>query len=163
MLASPYARSIARELGVDLSLIESGSGPRGRITASDVEKASKEQTKKKAVAGKEKGAAPAAGTTPASFEIATSDRSYEDIPMSVMREVIAKRLSESKFTSPHYYVTFEFELDNLLRVKFFWMSIKKTKGICLIKYIKYVYIFVSGFIFVTFVIFVIFCFRCELT
>ena len=112
IFVSPYARQMANELNVDLSLIE-GSGPRGRIVASDVEKASK--TQKAAPAGK--AAKPASGAAPVSFDIASSDRSFEDIPMTMMREVIAKRLSESKFTSPHYYVTFEFELDNLLRVK----------------------------------------------
>jgi len=110
--ASPYARKKAAELGVDLSAVASASGYKGRITAADVEAASK-QKPAAAKAEEKKGAA--LKTMPARTIV--SDRSYEDIPVSVMREIIGKRLSESKFTSPHFYVTMECEMDSLMRMR----------------------------------------------
>ena len=87
--ASPLARNIARENNVDLSLI-AGTGPGGRITKEDVLKFVEEG---KAVA------APAPAATPAGTE-------EETVPLSTMREVIARRMTES-FQTPHFYLTVE--------------------------------------------------------
>lgn len=83
--ASPLARSLAAEKGVDLASI-AGSGEGGRIVKRDVENAN---------------AAPVAAPSAASFP----SSGYQDTPVSQMRKVIARRLSESKFDAPHFYVT----------------------------------------------------------
>jgi pyruvate dehydrogenase E2 component (dihydrolipoamide acetyltransferase) len=83
ILASPLARAIAREKGLDLGSVE-GSGPAGRIVKRDVESL-------------EAGARPRAAAGP----------EYEDVPLSPMRKTIARRLTESKQKIPHFYVTVE--------------------------------------------------------
>ncbi|NPA34447.1 MAG: pyruvate dehydrogenase complex dihydrolipoamide acetyltransferase [Chlorobi bacterium] len=97
--ASPLAKRLAKEFGIDLSKIK-GSGPEGRIIKRDVleyvEKAKETTTP----------------TPPIAFEEA-----YEDKPVSSMRLTIAKRLSESKFTAPHYYLTVNVYTDALLKLK----------------------------------------------
>lgn len=92
VLASPLARNTAKSLGVDLHGI-SGSGPGGRIVKNDV-----------------LSAAPDASATAASS-------TFTDLPLSNMRRVIAQRLSESKQTIPHYYLTVDINMDNLLQVR----------------------------------------------
>jgi pyruvate dehydrogenase E2 component (dihydrolipoamide acetyltransferase) len=89
--SSPLARSIARESGLDLSRI-SGSGDQGRIIKRDVEVAAKKQTAAKAAPRP----VPAGG--------------HEDVPLSQMRKTIARRLVESKFTAPHFYLTMEVDM-----------------------------------------------------
>ena len=89
--SSPLARSIARESGLDLSKI-SGSGDQGRIIKRDVEVAAKKQTAAKAAPRP----VPAGG--------------HEDVPLSQMRKTIARRLVESKFTAPHFYLTMEVDM-----------------------------------------------------
>ncbi|ETO12723.1 hypothetical protein RFI_24654 [Reticulomyxa filosa] len=105
IFASPFARKRAKELNVSLSDMAKGSGLRNRITAADVEKASS-GVKKKTTA-----------RTPSSATTAIRDRSHVDIPLSEIRKIIARRLSESMSTSPHYYVTVECEMDNLLAMR----------------------------------------------
>ncbi|MEX2600569.1 MAG: pyruvate dehydrogenase complex dihydrolipoamide acetyltransferase [Balneolaceae bacterium] len=87
--ASPLARKIAEEKGIALNRVE-GSGPEGRIVKKDIEEF--------------KGADVSYGT--ATFESAES----EDLRVSQMRKVIAKRLSESKFSSPHFYETVDIDM-----------------------------------------------------
>merc|ERR1711879_607350 len=82
------------------------SGNRGRVIAVDVMKAAQEKP-----ASTEKSSAIA---TPAKPVTLSGDRTYEDIPVSAMREIIGKRLSESMFTSPHFYVTMECLMDSLM-------------------------------------------------
>lgn len=89
--ASPLARSMAKEIGLDLSRIE-GSGDHGRIVKRDIEQA----------ASKQPAAAPAARAIPAG--------GHEDVPVSQMRKTIARRLSESKFTAPHFYLTMDVDM-----------------------------------------------------
>ncbi|MEZ2409779.1 pyruvate dehydrogenase E2 component (dihydrolipoamide acetyltransferase) [Bosea sp. OAE752] len=122
--ASPLARRLAKEAGLDLSAI-AGSGPHGRIVEKDVEAAKKGGGAKAAPA-----AAPAAAPTakPAAAPLATgpSDEavkklfapdSYEEIPHDGMRKTIARRLLEAKQTVPHFYVTVDCELDALLKLR----------------------------------------------
>jgi len=97
--ASPLARSIARENNVDLSLII-GTGPGGRITKEDVLKFAEEGG---AVA------APTSATAPAGTE-------EEIVPLSTMREVIARRMTES-FQTPHFYLTVEVDAQELQRTR----------------------------------------------
>ncbi|MBN9457320.1 MAG: pyruvate dehydrogenase complex dihydrolipoamide acetyltransferase [Bosea sp.] len=120
--ASPLARRIAKEAGLDLAAI-AGSGPHGRIVEKDVEAAKKGGGAKVAPAA----AAPAAAK-PAAAPLAAgpSDEqvkklfepgSYEEIPHDGMRKTIARRLTEAKQTIPHFYVTVDCELDALLKLR----------------------------------------------
>ncbi|MEO0788846.1 MAG: pyruvate dehydrogenase complex dihydrolipoamide acetyltransferase [Bacteroidota bacterium] len=120
--ASPLAKSMAKEAGLDLAAM-SGSGENGRIVKRDVE----------AVMAQNGAAAPAPVASPASapapapavqapqtepepkpnvpaFSFGGGDANYEDTPVSQMRKVIARRLSESKFGAPHFYLTVEIDM-----------------------------------------------------
>lgn len=103
IIASPFAKAIARENKIDLSTV-TGSGDRGRITADDVLKA---KSQPKSVEKKQ----------PQKTQTVTqaSSGSYQEIPLSQMRKVIGQRLTESKQNLPHYYVTMEIKMDKLLR------------------------------------------------
>ncbi len=94
--ASPLARKMAEDKGIDLRSVK-GTGPDGRIVKRDIE----DYTPEKA----EKPAAPAV-----TFESEES----EEIKVSQMRKVIAKRLSESKFTSPHFYETVDIDMEHAI-------------------------------------------------
>ena len=97
--ASPLARRIAADKDVDLSAVK-GSGPEGRIIKRDVEAA----LEKKGVAV---AAAPAA----------RGEGGYEAIPISQMRKTIARRLGESKFTSPHFYLNVEIDMERTIEAR----------------------------------------------
>ncbi|WP_285294986.1 pyruvate dehydrogenase complex dihydrolipoamide acetyltransferase [Aureimonas altamirensis] len=129
VFASPLARRIAREAGIDLSTV-TGSGPQGRIVKADVEAASKGGAKPAAAAsagqpaGEAKAApAPAAAAAPARGMSDETVRklfpagSFEEIPHDGMRKTIAKRLVESKQTVPHFYLTVDCEIDALLALR----------------------------------------------
>jgi len=101
IFASPLAKKLAKEKGLDLSTVK-GSGEHGRIIRRDVEQA-------------QVVAAPAASAkaqpVAAPVVAASGVENKESVKNSQMRKVIAKRLSESKFTAPHYYLTVEVEMD----------------------------------------------------
>jgi len=107
--ASPLARRIAAEKGVDLGAL-SGSGPNGRIIRADVE-------------GAKGGAAPAAAASapatsvPAAKPTAVPDIPHEATKLSNVRKTIARRLTESKQTVPHIYLTVDIRLDALLKLR----------------------------------------------
>lgn len=114
--ASPLARRIAANEGVDLASV-TGSGPRGRVVKRDVEAA---LSAKPATDGAAAQAAPAAASAPAVSgwnPDLTGLPEYEEIPNSGMRKTIARRLSESKQQVPHFYLTVDCELDNLLATR----------------------------------------------
>ncbi|MFC0283353.1 pyruvate dehydrogenase complex dihydrolipoamide acetyltransferase [Camelimonas abortus] len=115
VFASPLARRVAKEAGVDLSALK-GSGPRGRIIERDVLEA-----KKSGVAAKpQAGAAPAvlaAAPDGAAVRAMFAPGSYEEIPLDGMRRTIARRLVESKQTIPHFYLTADCEIDALLALR----------------------------------------------
>ncbi len=110
IFASPLARRIAKDAGLDLGSI-SGSGPHGRIVKTDVEEA--------IASGGAKAAAPEKAATAPAPQAATPppEGNYEEIPLTSMRKTIARRLSEAKQTIPHFYLTIECELDNLLAMR----------------------------------------------
>jgi pyruvate dehydrogenase E2 component (dihydrolipoamide acetyltransferase) len=123
--ASPLARRLAKEAGIDLGKVQ-GSGPHGRIVEKDIEAAKQGGAAKAAPAAAPAGA-PAA-PKPAAAPLATgpSDEqtkklfapgSYEEIPHDGMRKTIARRLTEAKQTIPHFYVTLDCELDALLKLR----------------------------------------------
>ncbi|MBL8806528.1 MAG: pyruvate dehydrogenase complex dihydrolipoamide acetyltransferase [Rhodospirillales bacterium] len=108
--ASPLARRMAEHAGIDLSKI-AGSGPGGRIVKHDVEAAI-------SGGGAKKAAAPAAASAPASAAVSSAALAgigpHKLVPLSTMRKVIARRLTESKQQVPHFYLTVDCELDKLL-------------------------------------------------
>ena len=107
IFASPLARRIAEQKGLDLSQV-AGSGPNGRIVKSDVEGAAPGA---KAPAGRP---APSSAPTPAAAVIA-GPTPHRVIPHSTIRKVIAKRLTESKQQVPHFYLTLDCDIDALLK------------------------------------------------
>jgi pyruvate dehydrogenase E2 component (dihydrolipoamide acetyltransferase) len=114
--ASPLAKKLAQEKGVDLKLV-TGSGDGGRIIKSDIDnyKASAQPAAKATIPEKsEKAEKPAAAVQP--FTPAGQE-GYTDIPNSQIRNVIAKRLGESKFTAPHFYLTMEINMDNAMTAR----------------------------------------------
>ncbi|WP_374291706.1 pyruvate dehydrogenase complex dihydrolipoamide acetyltransferase [Paenirhodobacter enshiensis] len=117
VFASPLARRIAAEKGLDLSAVK-GSGPRGRIVKADVETATAAPKASAPVAS----AAPApAAVAPAAPAVSASavaklyeGREYTEMPLDGMRKTIAARLTEAKQTIPHFYLRREINLDALL-------------------------------------------------
>ena len=109
--ASPLARKLAAEKGINLQQVQ-GSGDGGRIVKSDIESF---QPGKAAPAAAATAAAPVASTPAQPATTTTSGGtglvSFEDRPVSQMRKVIARRLAESKFTAPHFYLTMSIDMD----------------------------------------------------
>jgi len=100
--ASPLARRLADDLGVDLARVE-GSGPGGRIVKRDVE-AARESA--------------AAAPAPAAAEAWTpSESEYEDVPLSQMRKTIAKRLVESIGPVPHFFLTIDVDMGRVIEAR----------------------------------------------
>ena len=106
--ASPLAKSIATEAGLDLNRVI-GSGESGRIIKKDVESFIAHPTSAPASISTTQLGSP---VLPSSLAIA-----YGDMPVSQMRKVIAKRLGESKFTAPHFYLTMEINMDNAMTAR----------------------------------------------
>ncbi|MDR7032621.1 pyruvate dehydrogenase complex dihydrolipoamide acetyltransferase [Mesorhizobium sp. BE184] len=119
VFASPLARRIAKDGGIDLSAV-TGSGPHGRIVKADVEAASSGGGAKAAaapVAGQGAAApAPKAMSDDAVLKL-FEQGSYELVPHDNMRKTIARRLVEAKSTIPHFYLTLDCELDALLALR----------------------------------------------
>lgn len=132
VLASPLARKVAAELGVDLATV-SGTGPAGRITRSDVEAATKASAKPASSSEASAAAALAASvkakatTTPVPLPAATAPApqailpvaksSDEKIELSTMRKVIASRLLTSKTTIPHFYLHVDVDAAPLMALR----------------------------------------------
>ncbi|MDW4496803.1 pyruvate dehydrogenase complex dihydrolipoamide acetyltransferase [Sulfitobacter sp. D35] len=118
IFASPLARRIAAEKGLDLASVK-GSGPRGRIVKADVENAKPEAKKP---AEKKADAAPAAAAAPAGPSADAvakmyEGRDYEEVKLDGMRKTIAARLTEAKQQIPHFYLRRDIELDALLKFR----------------------------------------------
>ncbi len=111
--ASPVARRIAKEKGIDLSSI-SGSGPGGRIVKKDV---------KKAAASAVEAPAEAPAPAPESPETAKGQVAYEDL--SKLQSTIARRMSESKATAPHFYLEAEIDMSRAVEAR---ARLKETAG-----------------------------------
>ncbi len=121
VFASPLARRLAKEAGIEVSAI-SGSGPKGRVVKSDVEAAKSGKTPLKAAtsaptAAPAAGGAAATGMTKAQVLALYPEGSYELVPNDGMRKVVAARLTESKQTVPHFYLTLDCKIDALLAAR----------------------------------------------
>jgi pyruvate dehydrogenase E2 component (dihydrolipoamide acetyltransferase) len=121
VFASPLARRIAKEKGLDLTKV-AGSGPHGRIVRADVEGANAVAAPVAAAAAV---AAPAAASAPAKAAMPTgmaaetvmkmyADRDFIEVPLDGMRRTVAARLTEAKQTIPHFYLRREVRLDALM-------------------------------------------------
>ena len=98
LVASPLAKSLAKDKGIDISEV-TGSGEGGRIIKRDIENytpTSKQAVQSASVSGEE---------------------SYEEVPVSQMRKTIARRLAESKFSAPHFYLTMDIDMDNAIAAR----------------------------------------------
>lgn len=114
IFASPLARRLAREAGLDLAGII-GSGPRGRIIKSDIEAALKAPRQAAAMPQPVAAAAPVPAKPAAAAP--SFGPAFVEEPLSSMRRVIATRLSESKSTIPHFYLTVDCIADKLLALR----------------------------------------------
>jgi pyruvate dehydrogenase E2 component (dihydrolipoamide acetyltransferase) len=90
--ASPLAKRLAEEKGIDIGRVK-GSGPEGRITKRDIE-----------------------GFTGGGYTAVQEER-FTEVAVSQMRKTIAKRLAESKFTAPHFYLTLEIDMERAMQVR----------------------------------------------
>lgn len=105
--ASPLAKKLAAEKGIDLKAVQ-GSGDEGRITKKDIEnfKGAPQTGEPGRAATPAKGAEPGKGPAAPQGQV-----SFDETPVSQMRKIIAKRLAESKFTAPHFYLTMSIDMD----------------------------------------------------
>ena len=120
VLASPLAKKIAKEDNIDLSSVK-GSGDNGRITKIDVENhfSKSPQT---VIDTKVESQSP-----PNVENIIEGTESFEEIENSQMRKVIARRLKESKFSAPHYYLNIECDMDNAIAFRRQYNTLPDTK------------------------------------
>ena len=108
IFASPLAKKIAKEKGIDLKDVK-GTGDHGRIVKKDIESFVPSQKVSPTVAAPQESTSSSA-ITPMALPV--GEESTKEVKNSQMRKTIAKRLSESKFTAPHYYLTIEIDMDN---------------------------------------------------
>lgn len=116
VFASPLARKIADEAGLDLSRVQ-GSGPGGRIVRKDVEEAIAGSGTPALRAGGTAGAPAVAPRVQSALPAANASLTARRIPVSNMRRIIAQRLAESKGTIPHYQVTFDVDMQPLMALR----------------------------------------------
>lgn len=122
IFASPLARQIAKDKGINLSQVK-GSGENGRIVKSDVENFTPSAAPQK-TAQPESTSQPIAAVQP----FVPAGESYsEEVKNSQMRKTIARRLSESKFTAPHYYLTIEVAMDEAMKSRAIINTVPDTK------------------------------------
>ena len=119
LFATPLARRIAAERGVDLAAVQ-GSGPHGRIVRADVEAAAPGARPAAPAAGPAAAPAAASRAAPASAETVArlyAGRDFQEVALDGMRRVVAARLTEAKQTVPHFYLRREIGLDALLALR----------------------------------------------
>lgn len=113
VFASPLAKKMAKDKGIDLSQVN-GSGENGRIIKRDIENYTPSATASQSVA-------------PAAKFVPTGQEDFDEIPNSNMRKAIAKNLAKSKFTAPHYYLNVEFDMENAIAFRKQYNSLPDTK------------------------------------
>ena len=112
VFASPLAKKMAEEKGINLNQVQ-GSGENGRIIKRDIENFTP--------------SAAAQSSAPVAKFVPSGQESSDEVKHSQMRKVIAKRLAESKFTAPHYYLAVEYDMDNAIAFREQFNSIPDTK------------------------------------
>ncbi|MCG2611393.1 pyruvate dehydrogenase complex dihydrolipoamide acetyltransferase [Flavobacterium sp. SM15] len=119
VFASPLAKKIAQDKGIDLAQVK-GSGENGRIVKSDVEGFTPQAAASQAVV--------ASASAPAVKPfVPAGEKFQEEIKNSQMRKTIARRLAESKFTAPHYYLTIEVAMDEAMKSRAVINTVPDTK------------------------------------
>ncbi|MEK7253834.1 MAG: dihydrolipoamide acetyltransferase family protein, partial [Bacteroidota bacterium] len=120
--ASPLAKSMAKDAGIDIAKVQ-GSGDHGRIVRKDVEAFLETKEAEPAAApdsyrdaAEPKAPAPAPAPAAPAF-VYPCGEAFEDKPLSQMRKTIARRLGESKFSAPHFYLTMEINMDNAVAAR----------------------------------------------
>ena len=113
IFASPLAKKIAQEKGIDLKYVK-GTGENGRITRSDLENYTPSSSNPNSFASQEGGSS---HQLPSQLHVPAGTVSFVDTPVSQMRKVIAKRLSESLFTAPHFYLTMKINMDAAIKAR----------------------------------------------
>ncbi len=129
IIASPLAKKIAEEKGIDLRYVK-GSADNGRIVKQDIDNykpasqpaAAQQQPAvqpqaQPTEASKPEAPAKTTEAKPAVAQDVIGQVSFDEVPVSQMRKVIAKRLSESKFTAPHFYLTMSIDMDNAVETR----------------------------------------------
>ena len=111
---SPLAKKIASEKNIDLKLVK-GSGENGRIIKSDLDSYQNKSDQR------------IENDTIIDHKVLETNESFEDVVNSQMRKAIAKRLSESKFTAPHYYLSVEFNMDNAIAFRAQYNTLPDSK------------------------------------
>ncbi len=115
--ASPLARKIAKDKGISLGDVK-GSGDSGRIIKKDVESFTPAAKAEKPAAAAQPAAAPAeAKATTISIPQYVGEERYTEKPVNQMRKTIARRLSESLFTAPHFYLTIQVDMDSAIAAR----------------------------------------------
>ena len=118
VFASPLARRLAAEQGLDLTRLQ-GSGPHGRIVRADIDGAKPQAAATAPVAAPVAAPAPAKAAGPTGMSAETvmkiyADRKFTEVPLDGMRRIIAARLTEAKQTIPHFYLRRDIRLDALM-------------------------------------------------
>lgn len=122
IFASPLAKKLAAEKGIDLKYVK-GSGDNGRITKSDIDQyvapssASTALPVSSTAVSASDSSAKSATSASLFVPIVTGEVSFTDVPVSQMRKVIAKRLSESLFTAPHFFLTMSINMDAAIEAR----------------------------------------------
>ena len=116
ILASPLAKKMAKEKNIDLKSVK-GSGDNGRITKNDIENHIPIHNKPIINSSTENKV----------VNVVSGSESFEDIENSQMRKAIARRLKDSKFTAPHYYLNVEFNMDNAIAFRKQYNTLPDTK------------------------------------
>ena len=109
--ASPLAKKIARDLGYDISKVP-GSGEHGRVTKRDVE-----NFKPSAAPASAAAASAVKSSAPVILPSVVGKESFDEVTVSQMRKTIARRLAESKFSAPHFYLTMEINMDKAVEAR----------------------------------------------
>ncbi len=126
IFASPLAKQIAKEKGINLSQVK-GSGENGRITKSDIENFTPSNATLSAAEVQQPATANCQPTTAVKPFVPAGEKLSEEIKNSQMRKTIARRLAESKFTAPHYYLTIEVAMDEAMKSRAIINTVPDTK------------------------------------
>jgi pyruvate dehydrogenase E2 component (dihydrolipoamide acetyltransferase) len=126
IFASPLAKQIAKDKGINLAQVK-GTGENGRITKSDVENFSPSNVTTSAVEVSQPATDNQQPTTSVKPFVPAGEKFSEEIKNSQMRKTIARRLAESKFTAPHYYLTIEVSMDEAMKSRAVINTVPDTK------------------------------------
>ncbi len=129
IFASPLAKNLAKEKGIDLKYVK-GTGDNGRITKEDIENYKPQVSSQQSAVSSQQsavGSEQAATELKAQPTAAPGQVSFEEVPVSQMRKTIAKRLAESKFSAPHFYLTMSIDMDAWVAARGKLNEISKVK------------------------------------